>query len=430
MPSTDGSSSRGRPSRRATISAREGSPSRAGSVADISTPIAVPCIASAKRGRDAGSAARRIACHDTARSTIEAHISAIAEQHPGGARGEHRRGDGVPADALRRRGRRRPSAANAAPTSATRRPTCAARARRLARGSSDGSRRAGRRGPPAAERRPKRTAKRAGGALGLRHRDRVLVGLDHALGDARPRVLLGGPAGALAEALEPRRVERELVQRLGQGERVAARHQQAVARRARRRRDSRRCPTRRPACPAAKASVSTIPNDSPPSDGARSTCARASAARFSSSSTRPSARHAARVGEQRRQRGLVDADDGQLRGMCSRRASKARSSTGRPLRSTAWPTNAISSGSPGARRRGAGAPPRAASRRWARSGTRRRRSAARSTPPPRTPRSAREPVELALDPHSHATACGRSGASSVVGADERRVGERRASSSR
>ena len=57
VPSTAGRRSRGRPSRRATISAREGSPSRAGSVADISTPIDVPCMASAKRGRAAGSAA-------------------------------------------------------------------------------------------------------------------------------------------------------------------------------------------------------------------------------------------------------------------------------------------------------------------------------------------------------------------------------------
>ncbi len=76
VPSTTGRYSRGRPSRRATISARDGSPSRAGSVADISTPIVVPCIASVKRGRACGSAARRIACQETARSTIEPHISA------------------------------------------------------------------------------------------------------------------------------------------------------------------------------------------------------------------------------------------------------------------------------------------------------------------------------------------------------------------
>ena len=76
MPSTTGRRSRARPSRRATTSARDGSPSRAGSVADISTPIVVPCTASTIRGRASGSAAFRIACQETARSSIEAHISA------------------------------------------------------------------------------------------------------------------------------------------------------------------------------------------------------------------------------------------------------------------------------------------------------------------------------------------------------------------
>ena len=76
VPTTTGSASRGRPSRRATISAREGSPSRAGSVADISTPTAVPCQASLKRAGESGSAALRIACHETARKTIERHMIA------------------------------------------------------------------------------------------------------------------------------------------------------------------------------------------------------------------------------------------------------------------------------------------------------------------------------------------------------------------
>ena len=76
VPITTGSASRGRPSRRATISARDGSPRRAGSVADISTPTAVPCHASVKRGWNSGSAALRIACQETALKIIEAHISA------------------------------------------------------------------------------------------------------------------------------------------------------------------------------------------------------------------------------------------------------------------------------------------------------------------------------------------------------------------
>ena len=52
-------------------------------------------------------------------------------------------------------------AAKAATARPTRRPTLAARATLLTRGSSEGSRRAGRRGPPAAERSPMRTAARA-----------------------------------------------------------------------------------------------------------------------------------------------------------------------------------------------------------------------------------------------------------------------------
>ena len=44
----------------------------------MKTPIAVPWKASAKRTRVPGSAARRIACHDEARNTIETIISATA----------------------------------------------------------------------------------------------------------------------------------------------------------------------------------------------------------------------------------------------------------------------------------------------------------------------------------------------------------------
>ena len=62
--------------RRATISARDGSPRRAGSVEDISTPIIVPCIASASLIRAFGSAALRIACQEKARITIAEHIAA------------------------------------------------------------------------------------------------------------------------------------------------------------------------------------------------------------------------------------------------------------------------------------------------------------------------------------------------------------------
>ena len=64
--------------------ARAGSPRRAGRVADISTPMNVPCMASRRRTGTCGSAARRIECHESARSTIEEHISASPASTHGG----------------------------------------------------------------------------------------------------------------------------------------------------------------------------------------------------------------------------------------------------------------------------------------------------------------------------------------------------------
>ena len=78
VPTTVGRFSRGRPVRRATISARDGSPSLAGRVADMRTPMKVPWSASTGRSGDCGSAARRIACHATPRTAIERHISPSA----------------------------------------------------------------------------------------------------------------------------------------------------------------------------------------------------------------------------------------------------------------------------------------------------------------------------------------------------------------
>ena len=78
VPSTTGRYSRGRPVRRATTSARDGSPSLAGSVEDISTPMNVPCAASDNRMRVFGIAASRIAYHENARSTIAPHMIASA----------------------------------------------------------------------------------------------------------------------------------------------------------------------------------------------------------------------------------------------------------------------------------------------------------------------------------------------------------------
>ena len=67
--------------------------------------------------------------------------------------------------------------------------------------------------------------------------------------------------------------------------------------------------------PAANASVSTMPNDSPPSDGAHSRCARLSAARFSLVVDAAEGGDSARLGQQRGQRLLLDPDHGQARGL-------------------------------------------------------------------------------------------------------------------
>ena len=407
MPSTDGSSSRGRPSRRATISAREGSPSRAGSVADISTPIAVPCIASARRGRDARQrGAQDRVPGDRAQHHRGAH-QRDRQQHPRGARGEHGRGDGVPADALHgepcaaRRGERGADERDPAPQPRGAREAARPRlerrqpARRPARPSGGGAQ-------AVAHREARGRARR------LRHRERVLVGLDHARGDARPRVALGRPAGALAEALEPRpgRARARAASRPGRARRPAA--PAGRRRRARRRRGSRGCPT------PPRAFRPRTPRSAP----SRTTPRRATA-------RRARARGRARRASRRRRRGRARARRAGRRatapappastpitdsraGWCSRSASNARSSTGSPLRSTAWPTNAISSGSPGARRRGAGAPPAGSvtplgTIRYSPPKKRRPVHSAASDTAIRT----RRRFMLRLDPHSHATACGR-----------------------
>ena len=147
-----------------------------------------------------------------------------------------------------------------------------------------------------------------------------------------------------------RGLEREVAQGLGERGRVAARDEHAVARRRARRRGSRRCRDATTGVPAAKASVSTMPKLSPPSDGAHSTSALASAARLRSSDDLAEDADAAVVEQQRRRPPPRSAPTiSSSAGTCSRSASKARSSTGRPLRSTAWPTNTMRSGRPSAR---------------------------------------------------------------------------------
>ena len=78
VPATTGSDSRIRPMRRATISAREGSPRRAGSVADINTPMEVALRIVRRFTGRSGSAARRMWNHETARRNIEVENSPSA----------------------------------------------------------------------------------------------------------------------------------------------------------------------------------------------------------------------------------------------------------------------------------------------------------------------------------------------------------------
>ena len=193
VPSTAGRRSRGRPSRRATISARDGSPSRAGSVADISTPIVVPCMASMRRGSASGSAARRIACQATARAQHRQAHQRERDEHP------HRLG----VHAARARSGASPIRSNAssvptpAPTAAAattppRRAILNARLPLDGSGSSDGQAAGGRArlaGRPAARRSGRRRAPAASTGAGTRAR--VLVGLDDLLGHPRPGVALG-----------------------------------------------------------------------------------------------------------------------------------------------------------------------------------------------------------------------------------------------
>ena len=259
VPMTTGVVSRGRPARRATISARAGSPRRAGSVADISTPIAVPWKASMRVTGRSGSPARRIACHAIARSTIEAHMTASAASTHGGLERRRLVGDPVDPDALerdrgqargrRRRRRRARRGGRRCAASRARRPPSGA-------GSSVAMRRGGTAGRPSAGEIASRRARRARGRRGRAVQragaglDRLLVDAEDLGGDLRPGVaarVLGRRGAHRGEALG-RRAPARAASRRARSRRRAGRG----CRRGRRgrRRGSRRCRSRRPACPA------------------------------------------------------------------------------------------------------------------------------------------------------------------------------------
>ena len=229
VPSTTGRCSRALPIRRATTNARDGSPSRAGSVADISTPMKVPCRASRRRTRECGSAARRIACHANARSTIEKHISPSPTITQGGAAFSSAwpiRSVPMRCIAMTASASAKTPTAPIASRRAIRAPGReASRAVRASAGSSVGRRRAATRSPSAGTR-----PRRADTPCGARRvqLDRVVVGREHLRRDVRPCVARRGLGRGGGELRAAAGVEREVAQRLGERGRIAARYEQPV----------------------------------------------------------------------------------------------------------------------------------------------------------------------------------------------------------
>ena len=225
-----------RPIRRATISARDGSPSLAGSVADINTPIEVraqdhPPLDRPFRQRGAHDLEPRHRAQDH-----RGREQAERDQHPDRARVHERRDDVLHAHAPQReeredhahdrRQRRAPMPPRAASAREPREPWAPAR------GSSDGSRRA--RAAAATGRRPQSPALTRARSVPLRPaqapRSRARRPGDP-LRDARPREVRRARARGLAHRPPPRRIEPERTQRLRELERVARRA--PAARRAR-----------------------------------------------------------------------------------------------------------------------------------------------------------------------------------------------------
>ena len=250
MPSTTGSVSRARPIRRATISAREGSPRRAGSVADMSTPMNVPCMASRRLARRQVGAAARMACQAMARANMAAHISASPAATRPGLEASSEAATRVDADALQReRGQPGGSERADGEAGAAQGAQCAAAAPASGRRGPAAARAAARRGRAAAGRRARgRSARRRGRRSRRPERRRamrLLIAVEHFGGHVRPGEALGALARGERHARAQAWIERERAQRLGKRERVAGRHEQPVEHRHAGRRGSRGC-RRRP----------------------------------------------------------------------------------------------------------------------------------------------------------------------------------------
>ena len=161
VPSSTGTVSRIRPVRRESDITRAGSPRRAGSVADISTPIIVAEVTSRRRTGRLGSAARTIAVPGGGAEEERGRHQRAGDQHPGEVGADDAGDDLVDADLVRRQG----GEAEAEDGGDAEPEAAGALRRRLplrARGgSSEGRRSAGRRGRPSAEAMPARRASRS-----------------------------------------------------------------------------------------------------------------------------------------------------------------------------------------------------------------------------------------------------------------------------
>ena len=128
MPSTTGKRSRTRPTRRDRISAREGSPRRAGSVADISTPIIVARAVSRRRTRVPGQGGAQDRVPGLGADEHRGAHERERHQHPDGRRGDDRAADRLDPDVVERERGQADAADGRAERSAARRATRTARA--------------------------------------------------------------------------------------------------------------------------------------------------------------------------------------------------------------------------------------------------------------------------------------------------------------